>query len=92
MWRNEEYWINKYRQLGALWIHDGNPKRPHALLTSGNHSSGFFNSRIVIAEDPLMREVAKDLVGLFIENGGDIEKVDVVVGPPRPEPPSSPNT
>jgi orotate phosphoribosyltransferase len=81
MWRNEDYWINKYKQLGALWIHDGNPKRPHALLTSGNPSNGFFNSRLVIAVDTLMREVAKDLIGLFIENGGDIEKIDIVVGP-----------
>ena len=81
MWKNEDYWINKYKKLGALWIHDENHKRPHALLTSGNHSNGFFNSRIVIAEDPLMREAASDLIGLFVENGGDIDKVDIVVGP-----------
>ncbi|MBI5622002.1 hypothetical protein HY933_04025 [Candidatus Falkowbacteria bacterium] len=46
-------WMNRFKQLGALWVHDGEPKRPHALLTAGGHSDGFFNgSRIV--EDPTM--------------------------------------
>jgi len=40
--------ILKLTKLGALWIHDGNPQRPHALLTSGNHSNGFFNASFIM--------------------------------------------
>jgi len=42
--------ILKLTKLGALWIHDGNPQRPHALLTSGNHSNGFFNASFIICD------------------------------------------
>jgi orotidine-5'-phosphate decarboxylase len=79
--RNQIGWIAAYRQKGALWIHDGNMKRPHALLTSGKHSNGFFNSRLVIVDEAMLLEAAQDLVELFMQNGGDIEKVDRVVGP-----------
>lgn len=32
------------RQTGSLWTHSGDPKDPHALLTSGKHSDGFVNT------------------------------------------------
>lgn len=81
MFRTQEGWIGQYQQKGALWFHDGNPKRPHALLTSGKHSSGFFNSRLVIPDEPLLREAASDLLELFFRQGGDISKIEGVVGP-----------
>lgn len=77
----QEYWIKIYQMLGALWIHDGNPKRPHALLTAGDHSNGFFNSRLVIPSDELMGEAVLDLLELFAVNGGDIEMVNGITGP-----------
>ncbi|HAO64405.1 TPA: hypothetical protein DCQ44_00290 [Candidatus Taylorbacteria bacterium] len=81
MLRNSAGWIAEYQKKDAYWLHDGNSKRPHALLISGKHSNGFFNSRPVIADEPLLREAASDLVDLFIIKGGDIEHVDRVVGP-----------
>lgn len=45
---DQESWIEKFTDIGAFWLHDGNSKRPHALLTSGNHSNGFFNGSLVI--------------------------------------------
>lgn len=78
--RNEEEWIEKYEEEGALWIHDGNPSHPHALLTSGQHSSGFFNSRLVTADGHLLRQAASDLLELFSKQG-DIDKIEVVIGP-----------
>jgi orotate phosphoribosyltransferase len=81
MTRTEEQWINEYQKKDALWIHDGNPKRPHALLASGNHSNGFFNSRPVIADEKLLRDAADDLVVLFLRNHGDIAAIEGVVGP-----------
>ena len=62
MHRDTMAWRREYEKLNAFWIHDGNPKRPHALLTSGNHSNGFFNSKPIIADDKLINEVADDLL------------------------------
>ena len=95
--RTEEGWIRLFQEKGALWIHDGNPqtlrakqssydgnpKRPHALLTSGQHSNGFFNSKPIIGDERLLNEASSDLVNyLFIEREYfDIDIVDRVVGP-----------
>ncbi len=81
MTRDTDGWIGQYKQKGALWIHDGNMRRPHALLTSGKHSSGFFNSRLVIPDEVLLRDAAADLLALFAQQGGDVSKVQGVVGP-----------
>ncbi|MDP3961615.1 MAG: hypothetical protein Q8Q26_16395 [Pseudorhodobacter sp.] len=78
--RTEEGWIEVYQKKDALWIHDGNPSRPHALLSSGMHSTGFFNSRLVIPDEALLREAASDLVD-SVEMSCDIVWVDRVVGP-----------
>lgn len=89
MTRNERQWIKEYENKDALWIHDGNPKRPHALLSSGLHSNGFFNSRRIIPQPNendyskiiLLNDAAWDLLGLFKSVGGDLKEVDGVVGP-----------
>lgn len=55
-------WVDLCKQKNAFWVHDGNPKRPHALLTSGKHSDGFFNSELVM-EDPLtLDEACRELM------------------------------
>lgn len=74
-------WVRAYEEKGALWIHDGNPKRPHALLTSGNHSSGFFYSRLVIADEELLHDAARDLLALYSKCGGYIRDIWMVAGP-----------
>lgn len=81
MLRTMEGWISQYKQKDALWIHDGNPLRPHALLTSGKHSNGFFNSRLVIPDESLLCDAASDLLELFENQGGNIYKIQGVVGP-----------
>ncbi len=58
-------WKQAYQDLGALFIHDGNPARPHCLLTSGNHSGGFFNSRLVTADEALLRRACTDMIALL---------------------------
>ncbi len=74
-------WTERFKAYGALWISDGNPSRPHALLSFKMHSSGFFNGRKIIADEPLLQTVVADLVDQFILKGGDIERVNRVVGP-----------
>src|SRR3989344_4259040 len=81
MFRTTNGWISEYRKKDALWIHDGNPKRPHALLSSGKHSNGFFNSRLVIPDEVLLCNAVSDLLELFAQQGGDVSKVQGVVGP-----------
>lgn len=81
MYRNADGWIDQYKAKDALWFHDGNVKRPHALFTSGMHSNSFFNSRLVIADDALLREAASDLLELFVKKGGELSEVQGVVGP-----------
>lgn len=82
MIRNQKYWINEYEKKGALWIHDGNPKRPHALLTSGKHSNGFFNSELVMEDPLLLDEACAQLVERLWKSGLNIDEgVDRVVGP-----------
>lgn len=80
--RTEAQWMDVYaKEFEALWIHDGSHKRPHALLTSGKHSSGFFNSKPIIAHDERLREAASDLIELFVASRGNIDVIDYVVGP-----------
>ncbi|MBP6060470.1 MAG: hypothetical protein KA515_00480 [Candidatus Pacebacteria bacterium] len=79
----QNFWIAEYKRLGALWIHDGHPKRPHALLTSGLHSGGFFNSKIVVQDDILLNMAAKDLVSVFFDQACERRPYDIagVIGP-----------
>lgn len=81
MLRSAGYWIREYNKRDALWIHDGNAKRPHALLTSGKHSGGFFNSRPIISDEPLLGEAAFHLAQLFFQQGGDPLAVQGIIGP-----------
>jgi len=48
-------WIEKFTKLDALWIHDNNPSHPHVLLTSGKHSSGYFNATRVVEQPEILR-------------------------------------
>lgn len=79
--RNQDWWIAAYRTKRALWISDRNPARPHCQLTAGDHSSGFFNSRLVIPDEDLLKLAAIDLVDFYVAGGGSIDLVNRVVGP-----------
>lgn len=81
MIETQEYWVKKYQEKGALWIHDENPSRPHALLASGFHSNGFFNSRLVIPDETLLYAAGNNLFELFLKAGGNPEIVGCVAGP-----------
>ena len=80
-YRNEDGWIEEYKKKQAFWMHDGNPKRPHALLRSGKHSTGFFNSRPIIADKNLFLQAVSDLIDLYMEEGYGIRAIKRVVGP-----------
>ncbi len=65
MIRDSVWWIEEYQKRKAFWLHDENPKRPHALLTSRMHSNGFFNSKEIITNETLLRLAASDLMDQF---------------------------
>lgn len=67
--------------MGILGLHDGSPQSPHALLSSGNHSSGYFDTPPLFAHERLLRQAASDLLNLYFAAGGNIEVIDRVVGP-----------
>jgi orotate phosphoribosyltransferase len=71
-------WLKLFTDNGAVWIHDGKPSRPHALLTSGLHSDGFVNCTFVTQRPDLLRRILTAPDGL----SGQLpkEKVDWVVG------------
>jgi len=77
---NANRWTETYKAKSALWIHDGNPKRPHALLTSGMHSGGFFNSGLV-TEDPLLLGHACHDLAFMLRTQANIREINRVVGP-----------
>jgi orotate phosphoribosyltransferase len=77
--RTEEWWFDKFLEKGALWIHDGNPKRPHIVTSGGDHTGVYFNSPLVMADDELLRLACSDLVDLLPDD--ILTKVERVVGP-----------
>lgn len=80
MQTTSEVWIEKYRQVGALWIHNGDPGQPHVCLTSGLHSGAFFNTDRVIENPTLLDEACFELMNL-LEESTDLARVNRVVGP-----------
>jgi len=62
----------------AGWMHDGDPKKPHAELTSGKCSNGFFDCMRVLSNPRLCEIFAFQLVRELKEAG--IEKPDYVIG------------
>ncbi len=53
-----------FQDNGAIWIHDGNAKRPHALLTSGLHSNGFVNCTFITQQPSLLQQIVSAPDGL----------------------------
>jgi len=55
---NEQEILKLYESMNAVWFFDynGNPKAPHAELTSGLCSDGYINSAPILA-DPIMVEI-----------------------------------
>lgn len=68
-----DHWKTQFQNMGALWIHDQNPRRPHALLTSGNHSNGFFNASLVTVDTSVLIHGCQTLLSQL---GGEMHDND----------------
>ena len=79
---NPNPWAERFNSQGALWMHDGNEKRPHALLTSGKHSNGFFNGEVVMRDPVQLDLIARALIDkLEFANRFDTDRIEYVAGP-----------
>lgn len=75
-------WEDHYRRKPkCYWKHSGNPVHPHVKLTSGRHSNGFFNSRPIIGDLPLLMDAARDLAELLKLVQFPYRQLSWVVGP-----------
>jgi orotate phosphoribosyltransferase len=70
-------WRKTFQEQGAVWLHDGKPARPHAVLTSGLHSDGFVNCTFVTQQPALMQRILTEPEGLAAKLPG---QVDWVIG------------
>ncbi|MCZ7647962.1 MAG: orotate phosphoribosyltransferase [Planctomycetota bacterium] len=71
-------WLDEFKRAGAVWLHGGDPVRPHAELTSGLHSDGFVNCTFVTQRPNLLNRILRDERGL----AGKLpnERADWVIG------------
>ncbi|HSE39745.1 MAG TPA: orotate phosphoribosyltransferase [Acidobacteriota bacterium] len=69
-------WKTVFEDCGAIWIHNGNPARPHALLTSGLHSDGFVNCTKVTQNPSILQSAVSEGLASHLS---DI-KTDWVIG------------
>ncbi len=59
---DQEKWMAKFTKMGIFWMHDGHKLRPHALLTSGNHSDGYLNASGIISDPKLLSQVCREIL------------------------------
>ncbi|MFA4845528.1 MAG: hypothetical protein WC654_03150 [Patescibacteria group bacterium] len=67
-----------FEACDALWIHKGDPRTPHAELTSGKCSNGFVDVLRVLRYTNLCQLMADQLVQRLHEQRGGV--VDWVIG------------
>lgn len=64
------------KEADAYWFHSGDPKEPHAVLTSSKHSDGYVNMRKVLQDPKRCETLTKKLVD---KHNILSEKIDYVV-------------
>lgn len=74
----EEHILAIFKACDAVWIHNGDPKKPHAELTSGLCSNGYFDCPRVLKYPNYCEALAQQLVRKLRENG--VERPDWVIG------------
>lgn len=72
-----------FEKYDAAWMHDGDPTKPHAELTSGLCSNGYFDCPRVLCHPDVAQELAwrfVDLLEYKEDEGVEFGKVDWVIG------------
>lgn len=83
----ERWWREMLTRIGAVWVHDGNPERPYALLTNKNETTGkrrlsnvYFDGARLSEHPQLLKNAAEDLIAQLTHD--EREQVDIVCGSP----------
>ncbi len=76
----ERYVLDIFEQYDAVWLHDGKLTNPHAELTSGMCSDGYFDVPRILKYPNLCGILAVELVKRLRKSG--VKKVDWVIGSP----------
>lgn len=71
-----------FKLCDAYWMHDGDPKKPHAELTSGKCSNAFFDCLRVLKYVNLSEILATQLANKIRSVIGYHQQVDCVIGSP----------
>lgn len=79
---DEEVVMALLRKCDAVWIHNGDPQNPHAELTSGLCSNGYFNLSKVTQHPNVVAILARQLIKDLRTLSVPLDKVDWVVGSP----------
>jgi orotate phosphoribosyltransferase len=78
--RDPLYWSTQFKDIGALWFHNGHKDQPHAIVTSEKHSGGYFNGEVVFENAFLADQACSDLLLRLREEGLVCSGIDRVVG------------
>ncbi len=83
----QEWWKKMLASIGSVWVHDGNPARPYALLTNLNPttkkrriSNAYFDGAKLAEHPKLLHHAAVDLIDQLSQE--ERELVDIVCGSP----------
>lgn len=79
-WKESDI-LEWFSVLGAGWVHNGDPNKPHALLHSGRHSDGFFLCKKVLKFGNL-REILAAMIAYQIRQKVFSKKINGVFGAP----------
>jgi orotate phosphoribosyltransferase len=77
----EKLILSLFERCNAYWEHSGNPKDPHAELTSGYCSNGFFDCLRVLKNVQFSGYLAS-LLAFKIQNAIGSQRIDWVIGSP----------
>ena len=74
----EQTILKWFKQRNAYWIHNGNPESPHAKLTRGLCSNGYFDCMRILC-DPVINEILANQLANKLKKCG-VKHVDWVIG------------
>ncbi|MDD5110065.1 MAG: phosphoribosyltransferase family protein [Patescibacteria group bacterium] len=55
------FWERAWQDAGGFWRHRGDPRLPHAELTSGKHSDGYANASVVVCRPELLSPMCAEM-------------------------------
>ena len=66
----------------VVWFYQGLPNEPHAVLTAGRHSEGYFHVGLALSFPNICRILAHQLFQKMIAEFPEIEgKIDIIASP-----------